>query len=130
MNKLLIIVIILALIAIFLWHNMNKQYKKQLKEKFSQDEVRQLEEQKNKEFEEIKKKETEIIDNIESYEKKLGELENILDNDKKTLNSKYTGDKLKEEINKLMDNYNINRKKIKDEIDLLLQNLNKVRGIN
>ena len=130
MNKLLIIVIILALIAIFLWHNMNKQNKKQLKEKFSQDEVRQLEEQKNKEFEEIKKKETEIIDNIESYEKKLGELENILDNDKKTLNSKYTGDKLKEEINKLMDNYNINRKKIKDEIDLLLQNLNKVRGIN
>jgi hypothetical protein len=57
------------------------------------------------------------------------ELEDILERDTKTLNSKFTGDKLKEELNKLLDNYNKNEKLIKDEIDVLLQNLNKVRNI-
>ncbi len=130
MNKLLIIAIFLAAIAIYLWYKMNKQHKKLLKEQFTQNEIKQLEQQKNKEYEEIKKKEKEILDGIEVYETKLGELEDILEKDTKTLNTKYTGDKLKEEMKKLIENYNINNKKIKDEIDLLLQKLNKVRGIN
>jgi type I site-specific restriction endonuclease len=129
MDKLLIIAIILGLIAIYLWYNKNKQYKKLLKEKFTIDEIKRIEELNNKEDEEIKKKEKEISNNIELLEKKLDDLEDIFERDNKTLNNKYTGDKLKEQKNKLMENYNNNNKLIKDKFDLLLQELNKVRGI-
>jgi hypothetical protein len=60
--------------------NCNKVYK--TKETFTED-------KNNKEFEEIKKKEKEILDQIESYEKKQSELEDILERDTKTLNSKF-----------------------------------------
>jgi hypothetical protein len=130
MNTTLIIVIILGLLAIYLYYNMKKDYNKIKKEKFVQDEIKSLEDQKIKEQEEQKRKEKEITDNIELLEKKQGQLEDILEKDKKTLSSKFTGDKLKEEMKKLSDNYNVNYNKIKDEIDKLLQDLNKVRGIN
>ncbi len=130
MNTSLIIVILLALLAIYLYYNMQRDYNKKTKEKFVQDEIKRLEEEKLKEQDEQHKKEKEIEDNIEKLEKKQGELEDILEKDKKTLNSKFTGDKLKEEMKKLLDNYNDNYKKIRDEIDKLLQDLNKVRGIN
>ncbi len=130
MNTSLIIVIFLALLAIYLYYNMRKDYNKKSKEKFEQDEVKLLEQQKLKEEEEKKKKEKEILDNIELLEKKQSQLEDILEKDKKTLNSKFTGDKLKEEMKQILENYNINLKLIKTEIDKLLQDLNKVRGIN
>ncbi len=130
MNTSLIIVIFLAILAIYLYYNMRKDYNKKSKEKFEQDEVKLLEQQKLKEEEEKKKKEKEILDNIELLEKKQSQLEDILEKDKKTLNSKFTGDKLKEEMKQILENYNINLKLIKTEIDKLLQDLNKVRGIN
>jgi hypothetical protein len=130
MNTSLIIVIFLALLAIYLYYNMKKNYNKKTKEQFEQDEIKLLEQQKLKEEEEQKKKEKQILDKIELLETKQNDLEAILEKDKKTLNSKFTGDKLKEEMKQLLENYNINLKIIKTEIDNLLQNLNKIRGIN
>jgi hypothetical protein len=130
MNKLLIIGIILAVIAIYLLYNMNIEHTTQLQEKFTQDEIKKLKEHSNKESEELKNKEKEILGNIEKYENNLSKLEDILENDKKTLNSKYTGDKLKENMKNLLDNYTKTEKQIKINIDMLLQKLNKVRGID
>jgi hypothetical protein len=130
MNKSLIIVILLALLTVWLYYNMNNAYKNKLKENFDQDQVKILEQQKIKEQEEQKRKEKEILDNIELFENKQEMLEDILEKDKKTLYSKYTGDELKDKTVKLLDNYTDNSKKIKEEINKLLQNLNKIRLIN
>lgn len=128
MNQLLIIAIIFLVIALYLWYTAPKN-KLEKFEPFTPKEVEAMEDKYNKDIEEIKRKETEILKNIEILEQKQVELEDVFEADKKSLPSKYSGDKLIEKTNELINNYNVNLKTITNKIDELLKKLNEARGL-
>ncbi len=129
MNQLLIIAIIFAIIALYLWYTQPNSNKKEPFEPFTPKEVEAMEDKFNKDYAEIKKKEAEILKNIEMYEIKQGELETVYETDTKKISTIYSEDKLIEKTNELRNNYNYNLKIIRDKIDDLLKKLNEVRGL-
>ena len=128
-KTLLIIAIFVIFFALFTFYHASCHVKKSSIEQFTEDEIKQLEDKINKDNEERLKIDKQILDNIEAYESKQGELEDILEKDINILNSKYTGEKLQEQTTKLMNNYNINLQKIINEIDILRKKLRQIREI-